>query len=277
MKNSILELLPEYKKIALATGLSVVTVERTVLNVSMFIRDTGISSTGRLTTKKILHWGEHKLSSGSSPSTIYTYYNSIRSFVRFLDATGLSHGVDVSQIHCRPRYRQRVWLRPAEIRRIISYSNSDIAVLVRLMYTAGLRISEAISITEAHLYEGTTLYITGKGGKTQPVFITSEIHKQLVALSKRYAHGYCFVGEDCQPMNRAKAYYHIKKAMTAAGYPNAYPHSLRHSFCTELLRQGASLAHTSRLMGHSSVSVTQVYEHLLTDDIERAHRKLTRV
>ena len=65
--------------------------------------------------------------------------------------------------------------------------------------------------------------------------------------------------------------------MAKAGYPNAYPHALRHSFATELIRKGVSFSHTQRLMGHASVSITQIYEHLVTDDIEKAHAKLTKV
>ncbi len=73
--------------------------------------------------------------------------------------------------------------------------------------------------------------------------------------------------------NRSIAYYKIKKAMVEAGYPNAYPHSLRHTFTTTMLRNGATLSHVQRLLGHSNISTTQRYEHLVTVDIRRAHSK----
>ena len=56
-------------------------------------------------------------------------------------------------------------------------------------------------------------------------------------------------------------------------YPTAYPHSLRHTFTTTMLRQGADISHVQRLLGHSNISTTARYTHLVTDDIKKAHAK----
>lgn len=242
----------------------------------MFIRDMNISDIEQINTDLIIGWGDRKLTSGVAHSTLYTYYNSIRTFLVFVEMMGYMHGVDYKRIRCQPHYKHRVWLRPAEIKQIINAATPATAILIRFIYTAGLRLSEAVSIHGSQLEDGMTIFITGKGSKVRPVFVTKDILDDLRTLSIING-GYCFIDRSCEPLSRKKAYYLIKQAMIKAGYGHAYPHSLRHSFCTELLRKGVSLAHTSRLMGHASVSITQVYEHLITDDIEKAHKQLTKV
>lgn len=275
MVQPIPELLQNYKEAKRARGLSQVTINRVVFNVEMFIGDSRIVSVDQLTTQAIITWGNYKLDT-CSRSTLYTYFNSLRAFLNYLDECDISYNVDKTRVHCKPLYKERTWLRPGQIRHIIRQADTQTGILIRLMYTSGMRVSEAISLTDAHTYEGTTLYILSKGGRQRPVFITERLLGELQTLATANG-GFCFVDEIGAPLTRKKAYYYVKKACKRAGYPNCHPHTFRHSFCTELLRKGVSLSHASRLMGHANVSITQIYEHLIVDDIERAHMKLTRV
>lgn len=275
MSKSPQELLTKYYSQSISTGYSLETVNRVILNTSMYLRDMNISCTSQITTENILSWGEKKISSVSS-STLYAYYNSIRSYISFLKNIGTHVSVDESRIKCRPRYKTRVCLKPSQVKKIIKNAPPPTDTLIRLMYTTGMRVSEAVSITQEHLIGDTTIYIKSKGGHTRPVFITKELYSDLESLAAENS-GSCFVNQKRKPADRGWAYRNIKKAAIRAGHPTVHCHTLRHSFATELLRQGVSLSHTQRLMGHSSVATTQVYEHLVTGDIKKAHLRLTRV
>lgn len=275
MDNSIDELLLKYQLNKRSSGLQATTIDRVNLNVTMLVVDMNIFTADELTTDLIISWGNKKLER-IGQSTLYTYFNSIREFLNFLDDCGVSHNVDKTRIKCKPSYRQRTWLRPGQIKYIIRSADTQTGILIRLMYTSGMRVSEAISLTRDDLSDGTTLYIRGKGGKHRPVFITQKLLGELQTLATIHG-GFCFVDDFGQQLTRKKAYYYVKKACVRAGHPECHPHTFRHSFCTELLRQGVSLSHAQRLMGHANVAITQHYEHLIVEDIEKAHTKLTRV
>lgn len=278
MRVTIDELIQRYEIDKQAAGLSPLTIARVAANTRSFAKACDLTYMHEVTTNKVLGWGAANIDKNASKSTVYAYYNSLRSFLRYAESRGAVKRIEYDRIRCKPKYKERVCLRPADVSRIIRYApDRQTKVLVRLIYTSGMRISEAISIAPDDLRGvEATLYIVGKGGKARPVFVTPAIMRSLRSLCREHG-GVIFTQVSGEPMNRAAAYYRIKRAMTAAGFDRAHPHSLRHTFCTELLRQGVSLAHASRLMGHSSVSVTQVYTHLVLDDIQKEHAKLTRV
>ena len=227
----------------------------------------------RFTTESALAWGNKKLADGRSSSTVYAYYNSLRSFAAFAESIGMEVQVDRSRLKCRPHYGVRTFLRPYQVRKVIAEADLRTAVLVRLMFTSGCRLSEAIDITTSQVAESTdlTIYISGKGGKTRPIFITKRIKEELLMLGE--GNEYCFSDSYGNRISRSTAYYWIKKAMTAARLGHASPHSLRRSFVTSMLVRGADVSHVQRMAGHSSIATTQIYAQLMIDDIRRVHKK----
>ncbi len=156
----------------------------------------------------------------------------------------------------------------------------DRAVLL-LMYGAGLRIAEALSLTAAHLPLGETLVVTGKGNK-QRVVPMLPIVRAAVA---DYAARSPWPAERDQPLFRgakggALGQGMVQKAMARArialGLPaTATPHALRHSFATHLLGAGADLRSLQELLGHASLGSTQIYTKVdaatLLDTYRNAH------
>lgn len=257
-------LLKMYQSERHSAGYSQETIDRVVGNIQLYCKETRVRSLDRMTTTSVLAWGSGKLAEGRKQSTVYAYYNSIRSLVCYLDEIGMSHNIDKERIRCKPVYERLVTLRPNDVRRIIRNADAETALLIRTMYSSGMRISEAIRLAPPML-DGTEAYLRGKGSKVRTVFVTRDVAEELM----RRVDG----DEPFFNFNRSVAYYKIKKAMVDAGYPNAYPHSLRHTFTTTMLRNGATLSHVQRLLGHSNISTTQRYEHLVTDDIKKAHAK----
>jgi integrase/recombinase XerC len=155
----------------------------------------------------------------------------------------------------------------------------DAAVLT-LLYGCGLRISEALGLT-AKQAQAETLAITGKGGKTRivPVLPTARAaiarYVDLCPFSLK-PDGPLFRGVKGGLLNARNIQLLIERLRGALGLPDtATPHALRHSFATHLLSNGADLRTIQELLGHASLSTTQVYTEVnhahLLEQYAKAH------
>jgi integrase/recombinase XerC len=154
----------------------------------------------------------------------------------------------------------------------------DRAVLL-LMYGAGLRIAEALSLTGADASLGETLVVTGKGGKQRVVPIIPLVR----AAVADYAAKSPWPQEKGQPLFRgakggALGQGMVQKAVasarTALGLPaTATPHALRHSFASHLLSAGADLRSLQELLGHASLASTQIYTRVDSATLLHTYRK----
>ncbi len=152
----------------------------------------------------------------------------------------------------------------------------DIAVLT-LCYGAGLRISEALGLSRADL-EGPTLRVTGKGGKTRLVPLLDAVHQAVEA----YLALVPFKLTPSQPLFRGVKggvlsprliQSRMAQLRGALGLPpGATPHALRHSFATHLLGRGGDLRAIQELLGHASLSTTQIYTAVDTERLLEAYR-----
>ena len=140
----------------------------------------------------------------------------------------------------------------------------DRAVLL-LMYGAGLRIAEALSLTADDLPLGDTLLVTGKGAKQRVVALVPLVRQ---AVSEYAAScpwplsgdDLLFRGAKGGPLNQGMVQQATARARRAMGLPaSATPHALRHSFATHLLGAGADLRSLQELLGHASLGSTQIY------------------
>jgi integrase/recombinase XerC len=152
----------------------------------------------------------------------------------------------------------------------------DMAVL-SLCYGAGLRISEALSLSRADL-EGPAMRITGKGGKTRLVPLIDSVRASVEA----YLRLCPFPLTPSQPLFRGikggvlsprLIQLRMQDLRSALGLPpSATPHALRHSFATHLLGRGGDLRAIQELLGHASLSTTQIYTAVDTERLLDAYR-----
>jgi integrase/recombinase XerC len=141
----------------------------------------------------------------------------------------------------------------------------DAAVLA-LLYGAGLRISEALSIASAAAPIGAIDRVTilGKGGKSRTVPIIAPVRAAIEAYLALcpydLAGGPLFVGARGGPLSPRIVQLAVQRLRVALGLPDsATPHALRHSFATHLLGRGGDLRTIQELLGHASLSTTQIY------------------
>ncbi|OYW46507.1 MAG: recombinase XerC [Sphingomonadales bacterium 32-68-7] len=140
----------------------------------------------------------------------------------------------------------------------------DRAVLL-LMYGAGLRIAEALSLTGADMPLGETLRVTGKGGKQRVVPMLPVVRAAVADYAARCPWPLApreplFRGAKGGPLGQGMVQKAMARARAALGLPaSATPHALRHSFATHLLGAGADLRSLQELLGHASLGSTQIY------------------
>ena len=140
----------------------------------------------------------------------------------------------------------------------------DAAVLA-LLYGSGLRISEALSLKRKDFGASDALTVTGKGNKTRMVPVLPQVAALIadyVALCPRDlpGDGALFVGARGGPLSPRVVQLAMARLRGALGLPDtATPHALRHSFATHLLARGGDLRAIQELLGHASLSTTQIY------------------
>jgi integrase/recombinase XerC len=140
----------------------------------------------------------------------------------------------------------------------------DLAILL-LLYGAGLRVAEALSLTAAVLPIGQTLRVTGKRSKTRVVPIVPAVREAIEEYKRQCPYPLSgeaplFVGARGGPLNPDLVRRAVAAARKRLGLPDSLtPHALRHSFATHLLARGADLRALQELLGHASLSSTQIY------------------
>ncbi len=141
--------------------------------------------------------------------------------------------------------------------------------ILELMYATGLRISEVIFLTKDNLYmEDNFVKVMGKGSKERVVPFGGQAHRFLSEyltngrplLVKKKVSDYVFTNRSGNHLSRMGLWKVIRRYAMALGVPETLtPHTLRHSFATHLLEQGADLRSIQMMLGHSNISTTEIY------------------
>lgn len=160
------------------------------------------------------------------------------------------------------------------------------AVIMELLYATGLRVGELVSLNVGDVnIEESYIRCLGKGSKERIVHLYPKAlqvlakymkNARLMMLGNRKQEPALFINHRGERLTRQWVWSILKNYAQAAGIKSSItPHTLRHSFATHLLQNGASLRHVQELLGHSSISTTQVYTHLTSpyvrEEYERSH------
>jgi integrase/recombinase XerC len=203
-----------------------------------------------------------------------------RSFVRFLERNGKGKVGALTAV--RTPKLARTLPKPLSIATAKRIADTDLragearepwiiardAAVLALLYGSGLRIAEALSLkrSEAPLPDtGDALTVTGKGNKTRMVPVLPQVAKLIadyIALCpfELPGDGPLFIGARGGPLGPRIVQLAMARLRGALGLPNsATPHALRHSFATHLLARGGDLRAIQELLGHASLSTTQIY------------------
>ena len=162
-------------------------------------------------------------------------------------------------------------------------SNRD-ATILELLYATGLRVSELVSLNVSDIdFQEAYIRCWGKGSKERLVYLypkaVAELRQYLGSarvslLGSHKGENALFVNHRGERLTRQWVWSILKTYSKKANIDEGItPHTLRHSFATHLLQNGASLRHVQELLGHSSISTTQVYTHLTNHHLRQEYEK----
>lgn len=235
----------------------------------------GRASLGRVTISDMRAWMAHERGRGLSARSLARSLSAVKTFARWLAERD---GFDPTAILSArsPRFKKKLPrpLAPDAARAMLDAVESqatlpwlaarDLAVLT-LLWGCGLRISEALGLTGADHPLPDTLRIRGKGGRERMIPVLPAARESVAA----YVAVCPWPSEPAAPLFRGVrggalsprlVQHAMASARAALGLPaTATPHALRHSFATHLLNAGGDLRTIQELLGHASLSTTQVY------------------
>lgn len=214
----------------------------------------------------------------------------VRSFFRWMDRAGYMHNSAVGLLR-HPRLVRRL-PRPVvinDMQQILGLAGSVTAdeeewlgfrdeALFTLLYGAGLRLGEALALTHGHLSSGNQIHVTGKGGKQRVVPLLPAVKIMLTRYLKACPYkntnprSNIFLGARGNRLNPAVAERRIRAIRALLNLPDTVtPHAFRHSFATHLLSAGADLRSLQELLGHHSLSTTQIYTQVDPQTLSKSH------
>jgi integrase/recombinase XerD len=239
-------------------------------------------------TSQVIDYLVERQLGGVSQRTVAKTLSALRSFHRYLvlDGRAAADPTDLIETPKVPRRIPRVFSRE-EIEMFLARIDLDSALGIRdralfeLIYSAGLRVSEAVELTMDRVFmkEG-MLHVTGKGNKDRyiPLGEVAEawLRRYLVearpALAKNVRSAGVFLNRRGGNLSRKGMWKRFKEIAAAAGLEGKV-HTLRHSFATHLLAGGADLRSVQELLGHSDISTTQIYTHVGKKELSRYHEQ----
>ncbi|HET6670997.1 MAG TPA: site-specific tyrosine recombinase XerD [Pyrinomonadaceae bacterium] len=240
----------------------------------------------QLTRADLRKWIAHLSRAGLAPTSVARAVSAARGLFRFLMLDGHIKRHPTEDLDTPQRFAYLPqFLTEEEIEQLLAAP--DIATeegvrdrtLIEVMYAAGLRVSELISLKQADVDVQSGLVIChGKGSKERRVPIgKSAIHwlQQYSAIRAGYgkpASPHLFLNRG-KPLTRQFAWAMIKRYASKAGVKDISPHTLRHSFATHLLQHGADSRSVQALLGHSDISTTQIYTHITDRHLRSSYDK----
>jgi len=229
---------------------------------------------------------------GLAPTSLRRRAAAIRAFYRFAFGEGLI-ATDVAAHLDLPRQPRLLpdTLTVAETERLIEAAGGNERprerALLELLYAAGLRVSEALGLDREDLsLEGAFVRVIGKGDRERLVpvgdialvwlrsWIDGPRSELLTPEAAAARGGPLFLGDRGRRLARQQAWSMVRAAAVTAGLSSRVsPHTLRHSFATHLLERGADLRVVQELLGHASISTTQLYTHLTGERIREVYAR----
>ena len=239
-----------------------------------------------LTRADLRKWIAHLSRAGLAPTSVARAVSAARGLFRFLMLDGHIKRHPTEDLDTPQRFAYLPqFLTEDEMNQLLAAP--DIATeegvrdraLLEVMYAAGLRVSELISLKQADVDVQSGLVVChGKGSKERRVPIgKSAIHwlQQYGAIRAGYGKPtspYLFLNRG-KPITRQFAWSMIKRYAQKAGVKDISPHTLRHSFATHLLQHGADSRSVQALLGHSDISTTQIYTHITDRHLRNSYDK----
>lgn len=239
----------------------------------------------------VREWMAGMVSQGQAVATVNRRVSGLRYFYRYAQREGVAqHDPTSGLTRLRVPKRLPVYLRQEEAERLFAevdygdgWPGRRDRLLLLMLYTLGLRRGEAAELRWRDFSKGfTTVRVHGKGDKDRMLPVTEELSRLLEGYQRDVVaefggavlRGVVFLSDEGDELGVARIYQKARRylgAVTTQKYRG--PHVLRHSFATHMLEDGADILSIKELLGHSSLSSTQVYTHVDAETMRAAYVK----
>ena len=238
---------------------------------------------------------ERRKTSSLDDRTLSKILSSLRSFFSFCVKEGYRKD-NPALLLTRPKnheYLPKTLSREEVEEILLSFRGEDDDLMVRdyalfeLIYSSGMRISEAIGLTlSSYSREKSFIRVVGKRNKERIVFIghiannvlsyyIDNIRPKLASRAQKHSEA-LFLGRTGKALTRQAVHKRFHEHVTALGL-DATVHSLRHSFATHMIENGADIRSLKEMLGHSDIKTTQIYTHLDTKELLNAFDSFSRI
>ena len=248
--------------------------ERDLKKLLIFLEKLNITKYSDVKEEICSAWIGDLYSQNNKPKSIQRHLSSAKGFFRFLKKNNLINSSPFELVTA-PKSSNTLpdVLSPEDVEQLLNFKPSntieirDMAI-VELMYSSGLRVSETVNINIGDFEENMSfLRVIGKGSKTRLVpmgrFAIKAINNWLIEREKILNNtDALFLNSKGARLSVRSVQLRLKKMATKQGLPPVHPHMLRHSFATHMLESSGDLRTIQELLGHSSLSTTQIYTKL---------------
>ncbi len=217
-----------------------------------------------------------------SPLTVRNYASSIRAFCRWMEEEEITAKNPAERV-TQPKapFLVKQPFDREDARRLIVSAKSDKrngvrdTAVILFMLDTGCRASEVVRLrADDILWPQRMAIVFGKGGKERMIFFSAETLRAMQKYAMRKRHLACdrfFQTEEGRPLTTSGLLHLTKRVGKRAGVTNVHPHRFRHSFALAFLRNGGNLIALQRLLGHTTLTVTQRYVAMAGEDLAREH------
>lgn len=253
------------------------------------LKEKGIEDPGKITRKDITDF-LFSLRGSLTPTSVARVLSTVKSFHKFLVREKLV-SANPSDLIDGPKLEKKIpsFLTSEEISRVLKIPNLKRAqgirdrAILELMYATGLRVSEASNLRFSDVNADVGFVkCKGKGSKERIVplgkiahqFLSKYYEESRPKLLGKKTNAYLFLAQGGRHLSRQSIWKMIKSVVHGAGIKKKVsPHTLRHSFATHLLEHGADLRSVQEMLGHSSITTTQIYTHINQTRLKEIHNK----
>ncbi|MBR3322263.1 tyrosine-type recombinase/integrase [Candidatus Saccharibacteria bacterium] len=228
-----------------------------------FVRVTGVGSLEELTNEVFNVWVASLTERGVSPRSINTYNAAVLAMVRYYRGVGVEIPLRIALVgKLKEGQVRRRFYTDEEVNTAISYAGFETGLMIRIMFETGMRIAELTRLKVSD-FDGRRVQFIGKGRKPREVYVREDTLMWVREFMRErgVVDGYLFATLNGEPPTVATVRKRLRRPFVAAGFDDFYPHSLRHSFATNLQMRGASVEEIKEMIGHESVATTERYLH----------------
>jgi integrase/recombinase XerC len=252
---------------------------------SSFMRKNGKSNFSEIDRKDIRSFMGELLSYGYKKSSVSRKLSAIKSFCKFLERNKIIKGNPSVSVKT-PKTEKCIpsFLSEEEVRTMLDFSalNKELDVrnkaILELLYATGIRASELVNLDLSMFdREVKLLRVYGKGKKERIIPVAKAAFESLnryISTSRGYKEGALFLSKSGKRLTQRDLQRIVKKAIVKVATLNQMsPHTMRHTFATHLLNRGANLRAVQELLGHESLSTTQIYTHVSVEKLKEEYKR----